>query len=168
MPKTQIPILVKNDPWLAPYTEEIKNRMARFEGKKSDLEKKYGDLRKFAEGYKYFGLNFNTKDKGWWYREWAPKASALFLTGDFNNWSKDAHPLQKNSAGIWEIFLSEKDTKIGHKSAFKVHVVGDNGHHDRIPAYAKYATQDENTYDFTGRVWNPEKPYKWKNKKFSP
>ncbi len=166
MPKTQIPILVKNDPWLAPYTDEINSRMARFESRKAEIEKKYGTLQKFAEGYKYFGLNFSSKDKGWWYREWAPKATGLFLTGDFNDWNKESHPLTKNEDGIWEIFLPEKETKIKHNTAFKIHVVGDNGHHDQIPAYVKYATQDDTTYDFTGRVWNPEKPYKWKNKKF--
>jgi 1,4-alpha-glucan branching enzyme len=168
MPRTQIPILVKNDPWLSPYVDEVRNRMARFNNRKSEIETKYGSLQIFAEGYQYFGLNYSKKESGWWYREWAPSASALFLTGDFNHWSKDAHPLTKNDAGIWEIFLSDKSVDIKHDTAFKVHVVGNKGAHDRIPAYVKYATQDDITYDFTGRVWNPEKAFKWKNKGFKP
>ncbi|MEP4533471.1 MAG: alpha amylase C-terminal domain-containing protein [Cyclobacteriaceae bacterium] len=167
MSSNNIPILVKNDPWLSPYTGEINDRIARFEARKKEIEKKFGSLQKFAEAYKHFGLNYSAKDKGWWHREWAPNANALFLTGEFNNWDKSSHPLKKNENGVWEIFIPGKDA-IAHNSAFKIHVVSDDNAIDRIPAYVKYATQDEVTYDFTGRVWNPEKPYKWKNKKFKP
>lgn len=165
MSTEKIPILVKNDPWLAPFTADITDRIERFETRKKDIEKRFAGLQKYAEGYKYFGLNYSVKEKGWWYREWAPAAHALFLTGDFNNWDKASHPLKKNDSGIWELFVKGKDS-IKHDSAFKIHVVGNNGGIDRIPAYATYTTQDEKTYDFTGRVWNPEKPYKWKNKSF--
>jgi 1,4-alpha-glucan branching enzyme len=167
MSSEKIPLLVKNDPWLSPFVEDINNRISRFEARKTSIQKNHGSLQKFAEAYNYFGLNYNAKENGWWYREWAPGAHALFLTGDFNNWDKSSHPLKKNDHGVWGIFVAGKES-IEHNSAFKVHVVGNNGSTDRIPAYVKYTTQDELTYDFTGRVWNPEKPYKWKNKSFKP
>lgn len=167
MSTEKIPILIQNDPWLSPYVEDINNRIDRFKNRKAAIVKNYGSLQKFAEAYNYFGLNFSAKENGWWYREWAPGAQALFLTGEFNNWDKSSHPLTKNEHGVWEIFVEGQDS-ITHNSAFKVHVVTPNGSMDRIPAYVKYTTQDEVTYDFTGRVWNPAKPYKWKHKSFKP
>ena len=95
MPEKNIPILVKNDRWLAPYTDEINSRTARYEARRKELEKKYGSLSKFAEGYNYLGLNFSKKENGWWYREWAPNALELYLTGEFNDWNKASHPLKK-------------------------------------------------------------------------
>ena len=76
MSKTDIPILVKNDPWLSPYTEEIKNRIERFKQRKKDIEKRYGSLSAFASAYQEMGLNYDSKKGGWWYREWAPGARA--------------------------------------------------------------------------------------------
>jgi len=170
MPSKNTPILVKNDPWLAPFESDIQDRMKRFEARKKQLESEYGSIDAFASGYNYLGFNYDTKKKGWWYREWAPNASALSVIGDFNNWHRSAHPLQKNDQGIWEIFLEDKlyGSKLTHEAAVKVHVVSDKGGVDRIPAYARYVTQDEKTYDFTARLWNPEKPYKWTDKKFAP
>tara|TARA_Y100001972_G_C7667339_1_gene337887 strand:+ start:2326 stop:4344 length:2019 start_codon:yes stop_codon:yes gene_type:complete len=167
MSKTDIPILVKNDPWLSPYTEEIKNRIERFKQRKKDIEKRYGSLSAFASAYQEMGLNYDSKKGGWWYREWAPGARALSLIGAFNGWDKTKHPLKKEKNGIWEVFIDSKLAQINHLDAVKVHVTDANGvERDRIPAYIKYATQDPKTYDFTGRVLNPPKAYKWSDKKF--
>ncbi|MEQ8547048.1 MAG: alpha amylase C-terminal domain-containing protein [Cyclobacteriaceae bacterium] len=170
MKKNEIPGLVKNDPWLEPHTQQIIDRTERFEHRKAELVKKYGSLQKFAEGYTYYGFNYDKKAKGWWYREWAPKAEALFLTGDFNQWDKASHKMTRLDSGVWEIFLPDKEYKatLTHESAVKVHVKGANGTAiDRIPTYIKYVTQDEKTYDFTGRLWDPPKPFKWTDKTFS-
>lgn len=169
MPKKDTPVLVKNDPWLAPYEGEIKDRMNRFESRKQELETTYGSIRQFASGYEVLGLNYDKKKKGWWYREWAPAAVGLSLIGDFNQWDREANPLERNEQGIWEVFLPDSDYKntLTHESQLKVHVRTESGGMDRIPAYARYVTQDEQTYDFTARLWNPEKPYKWKVKNFS-
>ncbi|WP_258099413.1 alpha amylase C-terminal domain-containing protein [Marinoscillum pacificum] len=169
MATSSIPILVKNDPWLEPYIGEINDRIKRFKDRKKEFEKSYGSLDEFAKGYEYLGLNYDKKKKGWWYREWAPAAQALHLIGDFNDWNREASPMTKGDKGIWEVFLADKEYKgkLVHESAVKVQVTGANGTHDRIPAYSKYVTQDETTYDFTARVWHPEKPYKWTDKKYS-
>jgi 1,4-alpha-glucan branching enzyme len=82
MATSSIPILVKNDPWLEPFTGEINDRIKRFKDRKKELEKKYGSLDDFAKGYEYMGLNYDKKKKGWWYREWAPAAESLHLIAD--------------------------------------------------------------------------------------
>ncbi len=167
MPKAEVPILVKNDPWLSPYSEDIKARIERFRDRKKSIEKKYGSLSAYATAYERMGLNYDPDKKGWWYREWAPGAQQLALVGDFNDWDKSAHQLKRNDDGIWEIFLDQKRTNLKHMDAVKVHVTDANGiERDRIPAYIRYATQDPQTHDFVGRAWNLPRPYKWSDKKF--
>ncbi|MEQ9305781.1 MAG: alpha amylase C-terminal domain-containing protein, partial [Marinoscillum sp.] len=164
------PILVKNDPWLSPYESDINDRIQRYKERKKELEKKFGSLDAFASGYEYLGFNYDKIKKGWWYREWAPHAHALHLIGDFNSWDRDNNPMEKGEDGIWEVFLDDKTygQRLLHESSVKVQVTGDKGTIDRIPAYARYVTQDEESYDFTARLWNPPKPYKWTDKKFTP
>lgn len=160
--------MVKNDPWLAPYAQDITDRIKRYQDRRAELENKYGSIDAFATGYQYLGFNYDKKKKGWWYREWAPAATGLNLIGDFNNWERTANPLTKNENGIWELFLEDAiyADKFVHESAVKVNVVSSNGSMDRLPAYMRYVTQDTKSYDFAGRIWNPEKPYKWTDKKY--
>lgn len=170
MSSKNTPILVKNDPWLAPYESVISDRIKRYQELKKYLEKKYVSVSAFATGYEYLGLNYDKKKKGWWYREWAPAARQLSLIGDFNNWDREANPMTKNEQGIWELFLDDASygDQLVHDSMVKVHVVSEKGTMDRIPAYARYVTQDENTYDFTARLWDPPKAFKWSDKKYTP
>lgn len=170
MKKPVVPILVKNDPWLAPHQEEISNRMNRQSERLKGLEKKYGSLSEFADGYKYFGLNYDKKLKGWYYREWAPQAKTLSLIGDFNDWNRESTPLKPLENGIWEVFLDDKTygKTFKHETKFKVHVEGINGRHDKLPAYANYVVQDIATHDFSGCLWHPGSEFKWSDKKFSP
>lgn len=43
---------------------------------------------------------------GTFFAVWAPDAVSVHVTGDFNAWSKDAHPLRlRGSSGVWEGFL---------------------------------------------------------------
>ena len=162
------PVLVQNDPWLEPYTYEIADRIQRFENRKAEIEKDFGSLADFAGGYKYFGLNYEQKSKGWYYREWAPNADAISLIGDFNNWDRDTHKLTKNEFGIWEIFLSDKDIKSGFKdgSLFKIYVESNGQGQDRLPAYLQYTYQNPENHDFAGRLFKPEKEFEWTDSKF--
>ena len=81
------PILVQNDPWLSPYENIIGERIKRYEEKCSELALKNGGISQFTKAYTYFGVNYDAKKKGWWYREWAPEAISLALIGDFNDWN---------------------------------------------------------------------------------
>jgi 1,4-alpha-glucan branching enzyme len=160
--------LVIDDPWLEPYEHDINERYKYFLNTVNNIAKDHSSLEDFALGYQYFGVNYDKKKKGWSYREWAPGAYELHLIGDFNNWNRTSHPLEKKDNGVWEIFLPDKEykNKFVHGSLFKVQVKGANGTHDRIPAYIKRVYQNPHTYDFAAQVWNPDNEFKWTDKDF--
>jgi hypothetical protein len=80
--------IVEQDPWLKPVSQAVTERYLRFKGRLQELEQNYGSLKAFATADKLFGFNYDSMRKGWWFREWAPGASQLFIMGDFNNWNK--------------------------------------------------------------------------------
>lgn len=162
--------IVQEDPWLEDYKEEIYQRWVRFQLAYKELANDEKGLIEFASGHEYFGINFDNNRQAWIYREWAPEAEALFLIGDFNNWDRSSHPLQMDQWGVWEIVLpySEYKDRLVHKSLVKVHVVAANGNMDRIPAYIRRVVQDEESKDFSGQIWAPEKPFIWTDKAFEP
>lgn len=91
------PGLVKIDPWLEPYSAAIHQRTARYQQKLQE----YGPLSEFATSHKDLGLHRNGNE--WVFREWAPRAKGLFLTGDFCDWSREAHPLRRSrEIGVWD------------------------------------------------------------------
>ena len=163
-----LPKIVQDDLWLEPYTQDIVDRMVRFQDEMKYIKAAHGSIKEFAAWDDYLGFNYDAKNKGWWYREWAPAAHGLFLIGDFNNWDRQATPLERAVNGSWEVFVSEKDyPDFVHESKLKVHVIGNNGAHDRLPAFIKRVVQDEETKDFSGQLWAPKKPYKWTDGDFS-
>jgi 1,4-alpha-glucan branching enzyme len=170
MASTPSLVLVQDDPWLAPYEADLQQRLDRYHEIRSGIEAGAGSLREHAQAYQYFGLNYDAKAKGWHYREWAPRADQLYLTGDFNGWDRRSHPLSRNADGVWELFLPDQDyaDKLTHESLVKVHIIGSNGGHDRIPTYIRRAVQNEATKDFAGQVWAPPKAFRWTDGKFDP
>lgn len=159
------PQLVKDDPWLEPYAEEIAGRIHRFKMALEEVRRHGETLMEFAGAYKEMGINYHPEEKGWWYREWAPAAKALFLFGDFNNWDRGSHPLKRMTHGVWELFLP--GDLLSHGSLVKVHVITDKGSTDRIPAYIRRVVQDKETHDFKGQVWHPDEPFRWTDREFS-
>lgn len=162
--------LVQEEEWLSDFAEDIYDRHQRFLATLKHIEFEYGSLLEFARGHEYYGINFDSFRNGWVYREWAPEAYNLFLMGDFNGWDRYSHPLKKNHRGDWEIFLPLEDYKdnFRHNSKIKVHVEAKKGALDRIPAYIRRVVQDENTHDFAGQLWFPEKPFVWSDHQFDP
>jgi len=161
--------LVDSDPWLEPVEQEIENRLARYNTKLNQINNQYGSLDKFADAYKYFGINYDKKVKGWYYREWAPAAYQIFLFGEFNDWNRTSHPLIKLDTGVWEIFLDEETYKdrFVHNSKIKVLIEGQNGWKERIPVWITRVVQDVNTRDWTGQLWIPKEDFSWKGDNFS-
>jgi 1,4-alpha-glucan branching enzyme len=150
--------LIDVDPWLEPSARDIEDRYNRYLQRLNAIHNDFGGIEKIADGYKYFGINYDKKLKGWIYREWAPKANALYLTGDFNNWDKFSHPMSRNEFGIWELFLDKEQYKdtFTHGSKIKVLVDSIKGLRYKIPAYITRVVQDEDTKNFTGQVWLPD------------
>jgi 1,4-alpha-glucan branching enzyme len=159
--------LVQDDGWLEPYETEINQRYEFFQSRLEQIKSSHGSLKKFASADSYLGFNYDSKKKGWWYREWAPAADQLALIGDFNDWDASAHILSRTKEDIWEVFVSDK-TPLSNNSKLKVRVTHGLEQKDRIPAYIKYVVQDAESYDFAGQVWSPTKKFKWTDKKFNP
>jgi 1,4-alpha-glucan branching enzyme len=158
--------LLQDDPWLAPYENDLNTRHSFFSDEMMRIKKSYGSLIEYAGRHLELGFQYNSEKKGWWYREWAPAASSLSLIGDFNNWDDKAHPLTESDNGIWEIFVPDTD-KIKPDSEVKVRVVAANGTKDRVPAYIRYAVQNPETYDFTGTIGHVKSDFKWNDQKFN-
>ena len=167
MRRPPIPGLVLADGWLAPYEREIKARLRLYDSQMERLTRKYGSLPEGAHGYARMGFNRDATTGEWVYREWAPGARELYLIGDFNGWDRSATPMEPDKEGTWQVRLPADALKHGQR--VKVHVVGaDRERRDRIPAWIRYTTQDPETYDYSGIIWEPEQPYEWKNTRWSP
>ena len=160
--------LIKDDPWLEPYEADINTRYNFFLEKYKEMDKTYGTMNTFIKRYSYLGFNYSGRNKGWWYREWAPNAQQLWLIGDFNNWDGTSHPLEKTEDGIWEIFIPNGPQTLEHGQNVKVRILTNDVTRDRIPAYITRAVQDEKTKDFSGQIWRPEKRFRWFDKNFDP
>ena len=149
--------LIDIDPWLEPYRSGLKHRYGHYANMRSRLIG--GDLLgPVSKGHYFFGLNRGEQDgePGVWYREWAPQAYGLFLTGDFNGWDRTSHPLVKDEWGVWSIFLNDRlySESLVHTSRVKVHVYSADGHNDRIPAYIRRIVQEPDR-SFSGVYWQP-------------
>ncbi|MCX6380898.1 MAG: alpha-amylase family glycosyl hydrolase [Armatimonadetes bacterium] len=151
--------LIALDAWLEPFAPALKARYQHYLNRKAMLEEHGGLLGQISQGHHYFGLNrgegYGTQ--GVWYREWAPEANYLALIGDFNSWDRGANPLTRDEWGVWSLFLpdSEYKNRLTHGSHIKVDVYGNNGAHDRIPAYCRRVVQEADTTHFVGQYWHP-------------
>ena len=165
--RTTLP-MVERDEWLAPVEDVINRRYDNYQSTLKRLTGGSGCLADMANGYNYFGWHYDNTLKGWWFREWLPKAQDAYLFGDFNNWQRTELRMQKGDGGVWSIFLPDAmyGYRLTHGSLYKMHIHGQNGWYDRIPAYATRVVQDENTKNFTAQFWNPEKPFNWRGDKF--
>ncbi|WP_026957049.1 alpha-amylase family glycosyl hydrolase [Algoriphagus vanfongensis] len=164
MSQNTTPKLIQDEAWLQGFEQEIQGRIDRFHSSLQQIESEYGSILEFANFHQYYGIHFDPIRKGWIYREWAPAAQQLYLTGDFNLWDRYSHPLKKNRRGDWEIFLPQVEYKESfvHGSKVKVHVINEkNEAIDRIPAYIQRVIQDESTLDFSGKLWFTSGEFAW-------
>lgn len=155
--------LIEKDPLLKPFEQQLVNRIEWYQNTKDYIEKHFGSLDRFASAHEFFGFQYDQEKKGWWFRDWLPNASYVSLIGDFNGWDRHANPLRRGNYGAWEIFLSDGDFKdtLVPGSKVKMHVHGQNGNLDRIPAYIREVVQKED-HSFDG-VFTGKSQYQWKN-----
>ena len=120
-----------------------------------------GSLSEGLNNHLYYGLH-RTDDGGWVFREWAPHANRIYLIGEFNNWKRtSAYALSPTGSGNWEIKLPEMF--LHHGELYKLFIEWPGGGGERLPSYVRRVVQDPVTKVFSAQVWDPEKPYVWKN-----
>lgn len=153
--------ILERDAALRPFERDINLRMDNYR-RMHALLANGRTLSDFANAHEYYGFH-HTMD-GWVYREWAPGADALYLSGEFNNWSADATPMARLSNGNWEVKLPEGTLHDG----MRVKTVVRNG--DKltwhIPLYARRVIQDPESYEWICEVWDPIEPYAWTDEGF--
>ena len=160
--------IVAQDEWLQPVEAEIVARHDRYEAKMAEILASNASISDYANGYRYFGWQWDETLDGWWLREWLPGAEDVYVFGDFNNWQRTEIRLKRDAAGVWSAFFPAAmyRDRLRHGSLYKIHVHGPNGWHDRIPAYATRVVQDETTKNYTAQFWNPAEPFDWRGDDF--
>ena len=157
--------LLQYDEQLADYAQDIDLRMERLEYKKKQMLPKGMTLEEFANGSAYFG--FHKTRNGWYYREWAPGAEEVYLTGDFCGWDRRAFPMKKKKNGVFELFLRGRNTLRDGMKVMAV-VIRQNQELDRIPLYARRVVQDPETAAWSAVIYDPEEAFPWTDQNFIP
>jgi len=155
--------LLDYDPWLQPFSQQIKARSEKFHQKLEGINTVCGSLYKFAENHHYYGLHKNKNV--WIFREWAVNAKEIYIIGEFSNWKPQAQfRLKKEQKGVWEIYIPEEIIK--HGDLYKLWMVWEDGAGMRIPAYTTRTVQDPVSKLFCAQVWE-SKPYSWSVQNFN-
>ena len=163
MTKTIKNRILEIDPYLEPFEKDIELRMSLFKEKRASLLGELKNLSEFANGHKYFG--FHRTEGGWVYREWAPAAERMYLTGDFNGWDTESCPMERLENGAFEVFIDGKDTlKVGQK--VQAIVISGGRTLRRIPTYATRVVQDPVTYSWCAEIEDAFEPFPWTDKGF--
>ncbi len=154
--------LLKKCPELQPFEGDILLRMDRYWGKRDQLLSGKSSLSEFANAHAFYG--FHQLPDGWVYREWAPGAQQLFLTGDFNDWQWTETPMNPIGDGNWELFLPGETLHKGSRvlTIVKAH----DALTQHIPVYARRVTQDWVTGSWCCEVWDDTEPYAWTDEGF--
>jgi 1,4-alpha-glucan branching enzyme len=146
----EIPGIVQRDPYLSAYSERILHRIELI--RRKALELSSGSLLDFANGYQYFGLH--RSENGWIFREWAPNATGLWLTGTFNEWRiEEKFRFSPSENGQWKLELAEHE--INHLDLYKLWISWPGGGDYRLPLYANRVVQNESDKLFNAQVWDP-------------
>ena len=156
--------IIKMNPCLQPFASDLQMRMDNYKATKAALLSDGQTLSDFANGHRYFGLH-PTED-GWYYREWAPGADAMYLTGDFCGWDRHAHPMTNLGGGVYELFLPGADAL--QEGQLVMTIVVHNGQElERIPLYAIRVVQDHQTFAWNAAV-HKMVDFPWTDAGFKP
>ena len=156
--------IFRHDPYLRPFEKDFDLRMENYRRKKEELLAPGQTLAEFANGHLFFG--FHRTADGWFYREWAPAAEKIYLTGDFCGWDRRAYPMEKKENGVFELFLPGADALPNGSKVMAV-VIHDGQELERIPLYANRVEQDPVTHAWNGVIHTP-RDFQWTDQRFSP
>ena len=101
------------------------------------------------------GMGAIVHQNGVAFRVWAPNARAVFVKGDFNNWSDDATPLSHEENGYW--YVDVQAAQPGHE--YKYVLVNGDQKLERIDPYARQVTNSTGNgviYDSSGFDWGDD------------
>ncbi|HTM97466.1 MAG TPA: hypothetical protein VL088_01925, partial [Pedobacter sp.] len=98
------------------------------------------------------------KIKGAYFAVWAPNAQEVTVIGNFNNWIRNTHYLNKRSdgSGIWEGFIPN----VGKAEVYKYYIKGFDGSDNEKGD--PYALRWEHPPQKASIVWDTN--YSWKDK----
>ncbi|KAJ3373775.1 alpha-1,4-glucan branching enzyme [Allomyces arbusculus] len=156
------PKIVKDDPYLGPYTGAIKARFLHFQSWIQKAERDHGSLRTFARQAWQTHFGFTKKPDGTIVcREYLPGASSVTLIGEFNDWDRSTHKMKSVGFGVWEVELPAGTIK--HNTKVKLHIRGqhaDQPGFDRISPWARRVIQEpEKSPLYQAVYWDPPTPY---------
>ena len=154
--------ILEYDPQLLPFREEICLRMKRYEEKLKEIKMPLTD---FANGSHYFG--FHKVRNGWYFRQWAPGADEMYLTGDFCNWDRKAFPMKKKGGGVFQLFIPGRKTLQDGMRVLAI-VLREGRELERIPLYMTYVEQDPQTHNWNGVIYDPGEAFPWTDENFVP
>ncbi len=157
--------ILELNPQLMPYQRDIDLRMDLYRATKARLLANGGTLKDFANAHHYFGIHHHAGK--WVYREWAPSAHQLYLTGEFNGWNQTSHPMKRLENGVWELELSGDDA-LWDGCKVKTVVDANLTRTEHIPLYARRVVQDKDTVAWCAEVLDNWKTYDWTDGDFKP
>jgi len=155
--------ILEFNPQLKDFAGDIDLRMFLYRATKNRLLAQVGTLNEFANAHNYYG--FLRTESGWAYREWAPSAYQLYLTGDFNGWNQTSHPLKKLDNGNWELLLEGEDA-LWDGCKVKTVVDANLTRTEHMPLYARRVVQDPKTITWCAEVVDERKTFPWTDKDF--
>ncbi|PWY99927.1 glycoside hydrolase [Testicularia cyperi] len=157
------------DPWLEPFAPALRHRYSVYKDWVDRITTSEGGLEKFSRSYQQMGFQVDPKTQTVSYTEWAPNAVEASLIGDFNNWDRSSHKMQKDDFGKWHLTIppvAGGKCAIPHDSKIKISMLLPSGERiERLPAWIKRVTQDLDVSPvYDARFWNPpeEQRYKFK------
>ncbi|CAF1468268.1 unnamed protein product [Adineta steineri] len=151
--------LLKLDPYLVPYQDEIRRRYHVFQKILKQLNTEEQGIDVFTSAYKHFGIHINHETNEINIKEWAPGAKAMYIHGDFNNWKEKQYPFTRDQWGVWRITipaLSDGSSAIKHGQAIKLLIETSDGKLvNRICPWSRYVQRAEKSNIYHGVFYDP-------------
>ncbi len=155
--------ILELNPQLQDFAGDIDLRMYLYHSTKERILGYGNDLNEFANAHNYFGIH--RIPGGWVYREWAPNAYQLYLTGDFNGWDQTANPMTRLENGEWELVL-EGENALWDGCKIKTVVDANMRRTEHLPLYARRVVQDPKTITFCAEVVDERNAFEWTDSDF--
>ena len=150
--------ILELNPQLQSFAGDIDLRMFLYRATKSRILGEGQTLNDFANAHNYYG--FHHVDGGWYYREWAPSAYALYLEGEFNGWNQTSHPLTPVGDGNWELYLPGDDA-LWDGCKVKTVVDANMTRTEHLPLYCRRAVQNKSNNTFEAEVVDDRNVFEW-------